>query len=616
MSRVFERKIARWLLLGLAFLPAAVLACQSLFNRLLRDDYIYHRIARELGLWQSIAHWRETWVTSFSDLVVHGLLAPLDRAAPAIAALLMIALSIIGFSWLLQQVTTWLGFGWAGWLPCAALAALMAAAGIAAFYSPQSLRWYSPVVEYGLPMALMPLYFALLLEMGKRRPSRIWLCFSCLVSCVIGFLIAGFAEIHIIFQLGFMTPLLIAGIALTRRETRQRAALLLGAGWLGTMASLAVQLTSSGGLRRAAIFLEFPQFQPVRDPLQLARFALADSYQLLMQAETLSGLALLFALGLLVSLGIKTEKLPPGYAWRLGADRLPLPYIALLLVQLLFLPLLWTHSSDNPQFLGRFSASYLVAVLGNLAMTLFAAALVLRYRRLRLLLQGGGARPAWFALAFTAAAMLLLCLPRLRPIDESAALLLYATALCLFAIAWWEWTAALNEPGQQWLSLLAMAVTLVALLASAAVATGPRFFVGVGGPRHWVGPAFALTSQGLVWGLVIGQGCWRLGASTRARLRLASGALLAILYVALLIGQIRQIPDLALYASEWDDRHSLLISLRAEGQLDVVIPPRAFDLVAFVMFGEKRPDSLESFSEYSKIQRYYGLRSITLAESG
>ena len=84
----------------------------------------------------------------------------------------------------------------------------------------------------------------------------------------------------------------------------------------------------------------------------------------------------------------------------------------------------------------------------------------------------------------------------------------------------------------------------------------------------------------------------------------------------MLIKQLRPIPDLALYASEWDDRHSLLISLRAEGQLDVVIPPRAFDLATFVMFGEMIPDSLESFSEYSKVQRYYGLRSITLEDSG
>ena len=159
---------------------------------------------------------------------------------------------------------------------------------------------------------------------------------------------------------------------------------------------------------------------------------------------------------------------------------------------------------------------------------------------------------------FSAAALLLLGLPQLRAIDESAALLLYATALCLFAIAWWEWTAALDEPGQQWLSLLAMAGT---------AAAGHR------------------------------------------------AGLLFIMYLVLLIEQLRQIPDMALFASEWEDRHSLLMRLRAEGQLDAVIPPRAFDLATCVMFGEMIPDSLESFSEYSKVKRHYGLRSITLAES-
>ena len=346
---------------GSGILPEAVYAWQSLYNRLMRDDYHFQRFDYELGLWQSVHRLRETWMTSCSDLVVHTLLALLDRAAPAVAAPLMIALSIIGFSWLLRQVTTWLGFSWAGLMPCAALASLVTAAAMASLYSRQSLHWYSAIVDISLPVALM-------LEMGKRAPSRIWRCFSCLVSLVTGFLIVGIAEIHIIFQfqLGLMSALLLAGIGLTPRESRQRAALLLGAGWLGTLASPAVQLTSSGGPRRAAIFLEYPQFQPVRDPLQLARFALVDTHQLLMQAETLAGFALLFAL------------------------------------------------------------------------------------------------------ALAGAGLLLLGLPSLCAIDESAALLLYATALCLFAIAWWEWTAALNEPGQQWLSLLAMAGTAAAGIGRAA----------------------------------------------------------------------------------------------------------------------------------------------------
>ena len=233
MNRIHESRMARWLLLGLAFLPAAVYACQSLFNRLMRDDYHFQRFAYELGFWQSIHHWRETWMTSYTDLAAHALLAPLDRAAPAIAALLMIALSLIGFTWLLQQVTTWLGFSWAGWLPCAALASLVTAAAIAAFYSPQSLHWYSAVVEYGMPVALLPLYLALLLAMGRRAHSRTRLLAAALVSFVTGFLIAGFAEIHIMFQLGFITALLVAGIGLTPRESRQRAALLLGAGYGG-----------------------------------------------------------------------------------------------------------------------------------------------------------------------------------------------------------------------------------------------------------------------------------------------------------------------------------------------------------------------------------------------
>lgn len=613
MLQLLEHRLCRWLLLALAFAPAAGFACLALSNRMLGDDYAVLKLGSEIGPWQSVLHWRERWLASYSDAFLHGLMGPLDAAAPAISALVMIALWIIGLTWLLWQIAHWLGYGREVALP-AAFAALVTASSLNALFSRQSLHWHSAVVEYSLPVALLTLYLALLIAMGRRAHASARLRLAAFASLLLAFVIAGFSEMHIIFQLAFLSLLFLAAISLSGAEARRKVVILLGAGWLGTVASLAVQLTAPSLARRAEMLSAYPQFQPIRDPLVLARFALADTYTLLVDAETLAGFALLFALGMVASLAMKRSPRVPAVAWRMGGDRLPLPYIALLLVQLVFMPLLWTHASDDPRYLGRYSAGFMALVVGNLALIVISALLIWRYRQLRATFYG--ARATKLALTFALFGFLLLMLPQFRAIDESARLLLFATALCYFAIAWWEWRAALRDRVQSWLSQLALTFTIVALLSTAAIATGPRFFVGLGDPRHWTGAAFLLVSQGLVWGFVIGLGGRQMGKGARRHLRLACGALILIVWAGTLAGQIRHFPDQMQYASEWDDRHSLLIALQDEGEQTAEIPPRAFDLAVFALSGEKAADVMDDNFYDAKVLEYYGMRSITLAVGG
>ncbi len=77
-----------------------------------------------------------------------------------------------------------------------------------------------------------------------------------------------------------------------------------------------------------------------------------------------------------------------------------------------------------------------------------------------------------------------------------------------------------------------------------------------------------------------------------------------------MIGQLRLIPDFAQFASEWDERHTLLLELKDSGQTNVRIPPRAFNLDIFLVHGEIVAET--GYDPDESLLEFYGLESITL----
>ncbi len=606
--------IMKCLLIGLALLPALLFAYLGHYSRLLGDEYRWIPMAAELGAWQNMLHWRAVWMSSYSGIFLTGLLASLDAALPSIFAVFAVGLWLLGAAWLLWQVLELLGVKRHRLALAISVAGLLIAASMNAFYSSQSLYWYAANMAYTLPTALLCWTMSLLLAASRRIQMGGSLLAWAGASAVCGFIWAGFSEAQLIFQLAFLPLLLLAAFAVTGGELRRNATALIGAGCLGTLGSLAVQWTSPGRLVRTALTLEYPQFQPIRDPLTLMRHALADIYQLAIAPETVLGFVLLLAMGWLGGRAIQSTRLPLGAGSRAHVAASRLPYLVALIVQALFAPLLWTHASDVAQVFGRYSYAFALVVAINVAMLVLSCLLLWHYGHLRAFLRRSRRRSDSLAGLAALLALMMMAAPQLRSMHVSASNFLFATALSWLFVAWLEWTAQRDEAAARHLSLLAFSSALIALLSTAALITVPRMFVGIGDPRHWTSPALLLTAQGLIWGVTLGYGAGRLGKRGEARLKLACLAAAGLVYGSIILSQSRDAPNLATYAREWDERHSLLTELRAQGQRDVLIPPREFDLAAFILRGEIGDDATDGGFYHRVVLDYYDLASITLLD--
>ena len=266
MSRLSDSRIAIWLLVGMAMAPAIVFAILGQFSRMVGDDFHHLLLGRELGWWENVLYGRSRWGGSYSYYIFHGLLGPLDTAVPSAFPIIIIAIWILGLAWLLCQIMVFLNVLRYRKTFAVSLAALTVAASVSAFYGPQSFYWYSASARYTFPLALFTVYLALMLKAGQGRRSITWLAVCALGGTFICFISAGFSEMYLVFQLAFLSLLLALLLAFTTRSLRWKVLGLIGCGWLGTMASLAVQWTAPGRAIRSENFAEtyaqYPQFQP------------------------------------------------------------------------------------------------------------------------------------------------------------------------------------------------------------------------------------------------------------------------------------------------------------------------------------------------------------------
>ena len=610
MSRLSDSRLVKWLLVGMAVMPAILYAFLGQFSRMTRDDYIFLSRGRELGPVQSMLYWRNVWSSNYSTPFLHGLLGPFDTVVPSAFPIVLTAIWMLGLTWLLSQILAILNVWRYRNTLAVSLSALTVTASIHAFYTPQSFYWYSASAPYTLPLALLTVYLALMLDVVKVRRSITRLALSALGGAFICFTSAGFAEMYLVFQLAFMSFMLAILFAFTRGTLRWKVLALIGGGWLGTVASLAVQWTAPGRSIRSEVIWQYPQFQPMRHLPDLASLALRDTYHMVVNQETIVSFMLLFAVGMFVSLGVKPTSLPAIFSSDHKFAGGKLPYFAGLIVQLIFIPILWTHSSNDAQFFGRFSVTFMPIVVMNIALIAGILLLIWRFPRLQAFLRRGLKRLPVYILILMLVVLTLLAAPQLRDMHWNAVNFLFATALSLLAVAWWEWTSYLSDPWAKRLNLIALASTVLALLSVAALITVPRWFVGVGAPRHWSAAAFVLVTQGLVWGFAIGLSIKRQGESGQVRLQMTSVVIFTIAYASIVISQVRLMPDFAVFAREWDDRHALLLELKKSGQKHIEIPPRAFDLEDFILGGVIVVD--DGFPK--ALLDYYEFDSITLTD--
>ena len=603
--------IVQALMVALALTPAALYAYLGQFSRLMSDDYCTIAISRELGAWGYMDHHLNTWTGSYAHFLFKGLVAPLDTLLPRIMPTATIVLWLIGLSWLINEGLVRLGINSSRRAIATATAALTVTAAIQALHSRQSFYQLEASADYTLPLALLTIYLALTLWLAKRTRLPAW---GLMAGAALCFSAAGFAETSLIFQLVFLMFCLLASLAWRRRVYAR----IFGVGWLAALVGLMIQLNAPGIALRAAR-LEELYGRPDRSPLTLLSRALGLTYKYIGYQPIFVGFALLMAVGLLIML---VKYRPAAASQASQSIRLTRPPLWLgLTVQLLFAPLLWLHTSNIPQFFGRFSLRYMVIIGLNLALILGFAALLWQRKRINAYLrkQENGLR--LLCNGFLATVVFLFALTRFQGIyyysAPSPSSYLFTTALMFLGALCWQLSSLLPGAETRKFGWLALCSLVIGLVGMAAIVGAVAFGYGSGEVRRTLSPAsYLLTFSGLIWGVFLG---WlvkhcplpsQLSQTWINWLKLGGLAMIFIIGLVIVLGQAALLPDFQRYAQEWDERHSDIIAMRGSGQKHIEIGALSYDLADYIGMSTMAVKG----TEYRCALRYYDVDSITVKD--
>lgn len=574
-----SRPIA-WLLLMFALVPTGLLAYLGQFSRLMSDDYCAIAVGREMGAWQGALYWYNSWAGSYANFFLKSAVASLDVLLPRLTPVAIVIIWTLGAFWLGCSVLQGLGICRRR-LGAAAIASALVAASLNALYSPQSFFWFAASTHYALPLALLTVYLALCahaqLQGANLRPGR-W----ALAGALLCFCTAGASEIFVAFQLAVMTACLLPIVILWRRGRTHRLVVVAGAGWIATLVGFLLQVLSPGLAERAAV--DADRFgHAIRDASDLVAATLGQTFQLAGHPPAFAGFMLLFGMSFLVlCFGFR----PQSSTGALRPGRLAVREIWIGLgLQLLWIPLLWTHVSDDPRFFGRFSAAYLLVVALNLVLIVGFLVTLRQRGRLEQWLRDSPSASLSVINVFLVAVMLLFVLTQARSIHYRAASFLFASAISLLFVGTGQLDAACNLPQIRRLRCWSLFALLVALISLAAVVFTALIGRGFVDARILAPASFALVFPGLFWGALYGISFNEIArsANTVSILPVRLCLTLAILItVGIVIGQARLIPGFRSYAGEWDARHQQILSLRDAGRQVVEVAPLDFDLADYI----------------------------------
>ena len=603
----------QYALLLLAGIPAFVFAYLGHFSRLIVDDYCSFHAERTMDAWKGMLFYYETQSASWSRVALHSILSPFEVLAVALTPPAIVALSTIGLYWILRQAVARLLQGRPHRITLWIISLLISAAAINAFASPESFYWYNASTGYTLPAALFIIYLALLIALGGKDRPAVAQYLGLAASIVIAFGLGGASEMFAVFQFAFLAVAIIFIILFVKPSLRLRFLTLFFAGCLGNAASLLLHL-SSPGMNARVEAIEAGPIARIRYLPDLLNSSQKFTLHYLVQQDAFAGFMLLFGLGLVATLLLYRPVTLAGQSQARSLRAAPLWLC--LFVQLLFVPIMWTHTSDLPQFAGRFSYAFATVLVVNLLSLLVIVAMLLWRRRFE---QEILIRPNGLPLYLTSILLIvtvLFAMTQLRSIDIRAAAYLFFTSLTFIGALGWQLAPLTADRRATRFALLATVSYVMPIAATAALVAVSLYGRGSVTERILAPIAYLQVIPGLIWGAYF--------AFLIQRLRLRSGAskrwipvsgaigivLLASVATGIVFGHAKLIPDFSVFAREWDARHEQLLQARENGVQDVEVEPLAYDLSYFLL-GKDMSDHVER----NCAQIYYDIDNISVVGS-
>ena len=617
MKGINRKTLFEWSIAAAAAIPALLFAYLGHFSRMIADEYCRVAISRAHELWDALSYYLTTWTSAYTKSFLELILASLEPSLASIMPIAIILLWCAALLWALWLVS-WQLLNRPASLPLLiALVFLIVSASINGMLSQQSFYWSLASLAYTLPISVILLCLGIWIWAGFAQVSSGRVMLAAAAVFALCFFNAGLAEMLLVFQGVFLTGMIAAAGFFLGASRRRRSIVLLGAGWIATAISGAIQLSSAGIYARMTddVSRVMNRAEPVRTLPELIIKSAEATFELIGYQQAFAGFVIVFAAALFATLSAG-QRGPQSES----ASESTLVAPALWLgstTQLLFVPILWMHTSDTPQVLGRFSIAYFIVVCVN-GLQIAAFALLLASRRRneeRLRLRAN--RQIYFA-AILLAALALFAMTQFRSIHFRAATYLFVSSFVLLCVAWLRLRPGGTDAGNTrtvWLPLFASGLALICYVGLIVVSLyGQGFIV----KRVFVPATFVHIVSGALWGAGLG---WRIrrdalsGPSNGRRLnafRAASLAVALVIGIGIVIGQLRMAPRLATFAREWDDRHAEIIRQRESGSSTIVVPELSYDfgydLVRWNIYDTQGVARCSA--------KYYGVESIVRTEDG
>ena len=360
---------------ALALVPLLLFTYFGLSMRLLGDDYANLGLPMKIGTWESMLHWRNAWNGDYSNFLMYGLLAPLGTAVPPFFALVILVTAAVAYGWQINTVLTWLTIRFHRIPIIIALASLATAAAINGFHAGHAFYWFTAACEYAWPGAMLMIGIALATEATRRLRGKLSHLLLALATAVYAFINAGFSELFVVLQLAAVALIAVYVFVFVSHPQRKRYRVLAIAALLGTVASLLLQVSAPGFAIRSSLTTNLNYLVlPVRELSALIGRTVDETLLYAGNQKSFAGFMLVAFAGMFAAL-ISSKPVPvDSRSLRLPAVNTPLAFA--LIVQLLFLPILWTQRSDSIEVLGRFSYAFTLVVGTNLLMILVLLSLL------------------------------------------------------------------------------------------------------------------------------------------------------------------------------------------------------------------------------------------------
>ena len=575
------QKLAIAVILAASLTPLLLFAYLGMHSRPLSDDHCHIYSAKQLDFLEYLIYWRGRIDGSYSDYMVRSLLSPLDTEVTKLFPSILIGVWILSTSALLAKGLKLLCVQRYRRVIALILSMQLVTAICSGLYSEMALYWYAASVKYSAPMVSLTLFLLLLLHaargpLGRRKKQLITLAGGLLC-----FISAGFAETLSIALFVSLSVLLSALWARSRSVYFQRWFPILVASLFAVIASMLVMITAPGVADRMS---KMPNWNP-------KLVSLTNEDRLIQTWNTMldriadpavfAGFGLLLAAGVILGLHMARPNRDKSCAQPQGARGILFFGLA---VQIVLLPLLWSHTSDETIWFGKYSTEYFAVIVCN---SILIGSLLLLLRKQKLY----DAIFTDLCCVLPCIALLLICAivsltKQYRGIQWQAYVYLWLSCQSMLFVIAVLLSWHLPRPYRRVFYGSLSSLFVITCLSIAAVALTGQVVSGRGIKRTFTFANHLIVWQGLAWGLFLGSSIKACCAQTRGRglwlLRSSALLTMALLLFGIIGDQLALLPKFHQFARDYDQRHLSILSQRESGERRIKTAPLAFDLSRYL----------------------------------